>query len=168
MTPLEGLVMGTRSGDIDPAALFHLHRTAGLDVAELDELLNRRSGMLGLTGTGDIRDVTEAASSGDAAATLALDVYCHRIRHYVGAYFAHLGRVDTIVFTAGVGENSALVRAQSLAGLGALGIELDDERNDSASRASRIVSTENAKVTVLVVPTNEELEIARQSAQIAQ
>ena len=122
MTPLEGLVMGTRSGDIDPGALFHLHRKAGLGIDDLDELLNWGSGLLGLTGRGDMRDVISAASSGDGPSQLALDVYLHRIKHYIGAYYAQLGRVDVISFTAGVGENTALVRERSLAGLEALGI----------------------------------------------
>lgn len=163
MTPLEGLVMGTRSGDIDPAALFHLHRQAGMDVAELDELLNRKSGLLGMTGTRDMRDVTSAAEQGGDAASLALDVYCHRIRHYVGAYLAQLGRVDTIVFTAGVGENSAIVRSRALVGLEGLGISVDPVRNGEHSRDPRLISPDGAAVAVLVIPTNEELEIARQT-----
>lgn len=166
MTPLEGLVMGTRSGDIDPGALFHLHRKAGLGIDDLDELLNRGSGLLGLTGRGDMRDVISAASSGDGPSQLALDVYLHRIKHYIGAYYAQLGRVDVISLTAGVGENTALVRERSLAGLEALGIRIDPERNFSASRALRVISTDDSAVTVLVVPTNEELEIARQTLSV--
>jgi acetate kinase len=163
MTPLEGLVMGTRSGDIDPAVLFHLNRTAKLGVTELDDLLNRRSGLLGLSGHGDMRDVQSAAERGDAAAALALDVYLHRLTHYVGAYYALLGGLDTIVFTAGVGENSPIVRSRSLAGLAALGIRIDEERNESDARGPRVISTDDSRVTVLVVPTDEELEIARQT-----
>lgn len=163
MTPLEGLVMGTRSGDLDPAILIHLQRQGGLDVDALDELLNRRSGLLGLAGSSDLRDVEAAAAHGDGRARLALDVYCHRLRHYVGAYFAQLGRVDTIAFTAGVGENSARVRAQALAGLERLGTAIDPQRNGDASRGIRRISTDASEVTVLVVPTNEELEIARQT-----
>ena len=166
MTPLEGLVMGTRSGDIDPGALFHLHRKGGLGIDDLDELLNRGSGLLGLTGRGDMRDVISAASSGDGPSQLALDVYLHRIKHYIGAYYAQLGRVDVISFTAGVGENTALVRERSLAGLEALGIRIDPERNFSTSRALRVISTDDSAVTVLVVPTNEELEIARQTLSV--
>jgi len=163
MTPLEGLVMGTRSGDIDPGVLFHLHRRAGLSIDELDTLLNRGSGLLGLTGRGDLRDVIEAAGSGDGPSQLAIDVYMHRLKHYVGAYYAQLGRVDVISFTAGVGENSALVRARTLEGLEALGIKIDPERNESKERGARRISTDDSAVTVLVVPTNEELEIARQT-----
>lgn len=163
MTPLEGLVMGTRSGDIDPGALFHLHRKAGLNVDELDELLNRGSGLLGLTGRGDMRDVIRAATAGDGSADLALGVYLHRLKGYVGNYYAQLGRVDVISFTAGVGENNALVRERSLAGLEALGIRIDPERNASPSREPRLISTDDSAVKVLVIPTNEELEIARQT-----
>lgn len=163
MTPLEGLVMGTRSGDIDPAALIHLHRQAGLDFDDLDTLLNRRSGLLGLTGNGDMRDVQEAASRGDEVAEAALAVYRHRVRRYIGAYIAHLGGLDALVFTAGVGENDALLRRKVLAGLEFLGIEVDIDRNSLASKLARYISPAGASVAVLVIPTNEELEIARQS-----
>lgn len=168
MTPLEGLVMGTRSGDVDPAVLLHLQRRAGLDVDEVDDLLNKRSGILGLGGHGDMRDLVAAAESGDARAELALEVYAHRIRSYVGAYAAQLGRVDAIVFTAGVGENAAEVRARSLAGLEGFGVELDAERNAVRARAARRISTDDARIQVLVVPTNEELEIARQTLDVVE
>ena len=163
MTPLEGLVMGTRSGDLDPAILTHLHRVAGLDFEEIDTLLNRRSGLLGLTGTGDMRDVQLAAADGDEASLAALAVWRHRTRHYLGAYIAELGGVDVIVFTAGVGENSALLRRRSLAGLEFLGLHVDNDRNELESRAERRISPDGAPVEVLVIPTNEELEIARQA-----
>jgi len=163
MTPLEGLVMGTRSGDLDPAVLFHLQRKAGLGFDELDTLLNRRSGLLGLSGTGDMRDVTESASKGDEAAQLALDVTVHRLRHYLGAYLAVLGGLDVVVFTAGVGENAPLIRAGAVQGLEGLGIILDEDRNAERARGIRVISTDDSPVTVLVVPTNEELEIARQT-----
>ncbi|TFD86090.1 acetate/propionate family kinase [Cryobacterium serini] len=163
MTPLEGLVMGTRTGDIDAGVLFHLNRRAGLDFDELDTLLNRGSGLLGLTGRGDMRDVMEAAAAGDGPSELAIDVYVHRIKGYVGAYYAQLGRVDVISFTAGVGENAPLVRERSLAGLEALGIRIDPKRNAAPSRGARVISADDSAVTVLVVPTNEELEIARQT-----
>ncbi|UQN14517.1 acetate/propionate family kinase [Gulosibacter sp. ACHW.36C] len=163
MTPLEGLVMGTRTGDIDPAVLFHLHRKAGYTVDELDDLLNRRSGLLGLTGTNDVRDVTQRAAAGDAAAQLGLDVYVHRLRHYLGSYLVTLGGGDAIVFTAGVGENSAEVRRRTLEGLEWLGVELDPERNQLPNDGIRVISTGASRVTVLVVPTNEEVEIARQT-----
>jgi len=163
MTPLEGLVMGTRSGDIDPAALIHLHRVAGLDFDQLDDLLNRHSGLLGMTGTGDMRDVHDAAVAGDAAAELALAVYAHRIRGYIGNYAAQLGGLDALVFTAGVGENGVHLRARVLAGLEFLGISIDPARNASSSKQARYVSPQGSPVAVLVIPTNEELEIARQT-----
>jgi len=163
LTPLEGLVMGTRSGDIDPAVLIHLSRRAGLDTAGLDELLNRKSGLLGLSGHGDMRDVQKAAAEGDEAAQLAFDTYLHRLKHYIGAYFAILGGLDVLTFTAGVGENAPAVRAGAVAGLEALGIRIDEARNERRSDGARIISTDDSTVTVLVVPTNEELEIARQT-----
>lgn len=163
MTPLEGLVMGTRSGDLDPGAIFHLNREAGLSVAELDTLLNRRSGILGLSGHGDMRDLQTAIEEGDAASRLALDVYVHRLRHYLGAYLIELGGADAVVFTAGVGENSPEVRTETLAGLEGFGIEVDADRNAVRSREARLISPDSAAVAALVVPTNEELEIARQS-----
>ena len=166
LTPLQGLVMGTRSGDLDPAVLVHLHREAGLSIDELDDLLNKRSGLLGLTGSGDMRDVQEAASNGSEAALAALAVWRHRIRGYIGAYIATLGGVDAVVFTAGIGENNALLRRRSLAGLEFLGIAIDDDRNELASRAERRISPDGAAVEVLVIPTNEELEIARQAVAL--
>lgn len=165
MTPLEGLVMGTRSGDLDPAVLLHLARRANLDTDGLDELLNRRSGLLGLTGRGDMRDVRRAAEGGDGAARAALDMVVHRLKHYIGAYTALLGGLDVLTFTAGVGENDARLRAEALAGLEVLGIRVDPERNTAGSDEARVISTDDSAVTVLVVPTNEELEIARQSLQ---
>ena len=163
MTPLEGLVMGTRSGDIDPGVVFHLHRQAGLSFDEIDTLLNRRSGLIGLAGSGDMRDVQNAAALGDEASEAALAVWRHRVRHYIGAYIAQLGGLDLVVFTAGVGENSPLLRRRALSGLGFLGISVDDDLNELESRDARTISPADSPVTVLVVPTNEELEIARQS-----
>jgi acetate kinase len=168
LTPLEGLVMGTRSGDVDPAVVFHLQRTAGMSIDEIDALLNRRSGMLGLTGVNDMRDVHDAIAAGDEDAALGLEVYCHRLRHYVGAYYAQLGRVDAVVFTAGVGENDDVVRLESLSGLERLGIEVDPERNAGRKKQETVISPEGAEVTVLVIPTNEELEIAQQSVAVVQ
>ncbi len=168
MTPLEGLVMGTRSGDIDPAVLFHLARRAQLSVDELDDLLNKRSGLLGLAGVSDMRDIEAGVDRADAAATLAFDVYIHRLRAYAGAYMAALGGVDVISFTAGVGENSARVRAAALATFGFAGIEVDPARNEARRGGVRVISTDASRTTVLVVPTNEELEIARQTLTVAQ
>jgi acetate kinase len=163
MTPLEGMVMGTRSGNIDPGILFHLNRQAGMSIDQLDDLLNRRSGMLGLTGSSDLRDVQAAADRGDERASLALDVYCRRLRHQVGAYLTDLDPLHAIVFTAGVGENSPRVRAKTLDGLDRLGIVLDPARNEARERGTRRISADHSPVAVLVVPTNEELEIARQT-----
>ena len=163
MTPLEGLMMGTRGGDIDPGVVLHLQRH-GLSTEQTDTLLNHESGLLGLGGHVDIRDVQSNADGGDAKAQLALEVYLRRIRHYLGAYLAQLGRADAIVFTAGVGENSAFVRAGSLAGLEMLGIRVSAERNDAPGSGPRRISDDRAPIAVLVIPTNEELEIARQTA----
>ena len=163
LTPLEGLVMGTRSGDLDPAVLLHLQRVAGMSAEEVDALLNRRSGLKGLCGDNDMREVTRRMDEGDQRATLAFEVYIHRLRKYVGAYTAVLGRVDAIAFTAGVGENSAAVRAAAMADLDALGIELDPALNAVRSAEARLVSTESSRIAVAVVPTDEELEIAEQT-----
>lgn len=166
LTPLQGLVMGTRSGDIDPAVLTHLSRAAGMSIDDLDVLLNRKSGLLGMTGMGDMRDVQEAASSGDERAELALQVWRHRIRHYIGAYYAQLGGLDALVFTAGVGENNALLRRRAVAGLDHMGIWVNDDRNELMSKRARVISPDGAPVTVMVIPTNEELEIAHQVASL--
>ncbi|MGK3951141.1 acetate/propionate family kinase [Microbacterium sp. I2] len=166
-TPLEGLVMGTRSGDIDPAALFHLARRAGMSIDDLDDLLNKRSGLLGLAGSNDLRDIQAGIDRGDEDAQLAFDVYVHRLRAYAGAYLAQLGGADVISFTAGVGENAPLVRAAALETLGFAGVQLDPERNAARARGIRIISTDASTVTVLVVPTEEELEIARQTLSVA-
>jgi acetate kinase len=163
LTPLEGLVMGTRCGDIDPAVVFHLSRVGGMSTDDIDVLLNRKSGMLGLCGRTDMRDVHAAEEAGDEAARTALEVYYHRIKGYVGAYYAQLGRVDAIAFTAGIGENDAELRERSLAGLERLGIAVDPDRNAGRSSEPKIISPEGAEVAVLVVPTNEELEIAREA-----
>jgi acetate kinase len=166
LTPLEGLVMGTRSGDLDPAVVFYLHREAGLSVDDIDDLLNKRSGMLGLAGANDMREVDRRAAGGDQAAVEALDVYCYRLRKYVGAYAAALGRLDALVFTAGVGENNQGVRAGVCSGLEGLGVRLDAKRNRARSSRPRTVSPDDAPVAVLVVPTNEELEIAEQTLAV--
>ncbi|MFF0544711.1 acetate kinase [Nocardia thailandica] len=161
LTPLEGLVMGTRPGDIDPGIVPHLVRVAGLDPDDVETLLNRNSGLKGLSGVNDFRELGRLIGDGDAAAKLAYDVYIHRLRRYLGAYMIELGGVDTITFTAGVGENSVEVRADALAGLERFGIAVDPARNAVRAREPRVISPEGAEVTVLVVPTNEELAIAR-------
>ncbi|MGA6128558.1 MULTISPECIES: acetate kinase [unclassified Microbacterium] len=167
LTPLEGLVMGTRSGDIDPSVLGVLARREDMGPGELDAFLNKRSGLLGLAGASDMRDIDTRRREGDADAQLAFDVYIHRLRAYLGAYLAQLGGVDVISFTAGVGENSAVVRAAALETLGFAGVHLDAERNTSGERGIRVISTDDSPVTVLVVPTDEELEIARQAHAVA-
>ncbi|MFG1783070.1 acetate kinase [Rhodococcus oryzae] len=167
LTPLEGLVMGTRSGDIDPGIVMHLRRSADLDVDAIDDLLNRGSGLKGLCGVNDFRELRRLIADGDEAARLAYDVYIHRLRKYIGAYLVTLGRVDAIAFTAGVGENAVEVRADALAGLESLGIEIDLERNVAKDRSARVISTDSSRVTVLVVPTNEELAIARAARSFA-
>lgn len=163
LTPMEGLVMGTRSGDIDPGIISYLWREAGMSIYEIEAVLNRRSGMLGLSGDVDLREVQKRIESGDQAAIEAYQVYIHRLRKYIGAYLVLLERTDVITFTAGVGENQAMVRRDALTGLTRLGIELDEKLNDSPSRAPRRISAETSPTTVLVIPTNEELAIARAS-----
>ncbi|MFI6761566.1 acetate/propionate family kinase [Micromonospora sp. NPDC050417] len=164
MSPLEGLVMGTRSGDLDPTVLLHLHRSAGLSVDEIDDLLNHRSGLLGLSGANDMREVLRRRAAGDPAAELAFQVYCRRLTFYVGGYLALLGRLDAITFTAGVGEHAAPVRSAALAGLEHLGVAVDPDRN--AGAGDRLISPDGAGVAVCVIATNEELEIARQAATL--
>ncbi len=161
LTPMEGLVMGTRSGDVDPGIITYLWRTAEMSVEDIETMLNKRSGVGGLGGEIDFRVLHQRIQSGDAAAQLAYDVYIHRLRKYIGAYMALLGNTDAIAFTAGVGENDATVRRDALSGLTGLGIELDDQLNDSRDRSARRISTDNSRTTVLVVPTDEELAIAR-------
>ena len=161
LTPLEGLVMGTRSGDIDPGIVMHLRRSADLDVDGIDTLLNRRSGIKGLSGVTDFRELRRLVDDGDDDARLAFDVYVHRLRKYLGAYMIGLGRVDVVTFTAGVGENSPEVRAAALADLENYGIVVDEKRNAVRSKDARVISADSSAVTVLVVPTNEELAIAR-------
>lgn len=165
LTPLEGLVMGTRSGDIDPGAIVHLARQAGMGIAEIDAGLNEASGLSGLCGVGDVRDVLQREAAGDARARLALDVYTYRLRKYIGAYMAALGHVDGIVFTAGVGENSAEIRERACKGLKELGVQLDDARNRASATGVRPIHRQGAPLAVLVVPTNEELEIAEQTLE---
>jgi acetate kinase len=164
LSPLEGLVMGTRSGDVDPAVVFHLVREAGMTLDEVETLLNRRSGLKGLAGANDLRELEHRTEAGDEAAQLALDVYCHRIRKYVGAFAAVLGRLDAVVFTGGVGEHSVLVRARVCEGLEVLGLQVDATRNaDAVDGRETAIQSEDSRVAVLVIPTDEELEIARQT-----
>ena len=165
LTPMEGLVMGTRSGDIDPGVLTYLWREADMSVEDIESMLNRRSGVRGLGGEIDFRVLHQRIESGDETAQLAYDVYIHRLKKYIGAYLAVLGGADVITFTAGVGENDAAVRRDALTGLAALGIDLDEHRNASSAKEARRISTDSSATTVLVIPTNEELAIARACVQ---
>ncbi|MFG3359937.1 acetate kinase [Streptomyces griseofuscus] len=163
LTPLEGLVMGTRSGDLDPAVIFHLARVGGMSMDEIDTLLNKRSGLFGLCGDNDMREIRRRIDEGDQEAALAFDIYIHRLKKYIGAYYAVLGKVDAIVFTAGVGENAAPVRQAAIAGLEGLGAAVDPELNSVRGDEARLISPVSARVAVAVVPTDEELEIATQT-----
>lgn len=163
LTPLEGLVMGTRSGDVDPAVIFHLMRVGNMSADEIDVLLNKKSGLIGLCGDNDMREIRRRIDEGDEEARLAFDIYIHRLKKYIGAYYAVLGRVDALAFTAGVGENAAPVREAAVAGLEELGLTVDGELNSVRSDEARIISPEYARVAVAVVPTDEELEIAQQT-----
>ena len=163
LTPLEGLVMGTRSGDIDPGLHAFLARQVGMSIDDIDTTLNKKSGMLGLCGATDFRDINELVGDGDEAATLALAVYTHRLLSYIGSYIAILGGVEAITFTAGVGENNPLLRAAIAKRLAFLGVTLDDTVNDTRSKEPRVISAAGSPVTVLVVPTNEELAMARET-----
>ncbi|MFF8451335.1 acetate kinase [Streptomyces leeuwenhoekii] len=163
LTPLEGLVMGTRSGDMDPAVIFHLMRVGGMSADEIDALLNKKSGLIGLCGDNDMREIRRRIDEGDEQAQLAFDIYIHRLKKYIGAYYAVLGRVDAVAFTAGVGENAAPVREAAVAGLEELGLAVDGELNAVRADEPRLISPEYARVAVAVVPTDEELEIATQT-----
>ena len=155
--------MGTRSGDVDPGLHAFLARQLGWTIDEIDNALNKKSGMLGLSGVTDFRDINELISEGDPAATLALNVYTHRLLSYIGSYIAVLGGVDAITFTAGVGENNPGLRAAIAERLGFLGVTLDREANDTRSKQARVVSTPESSIAILVVPTNEELAMARET-----
>ncbi|KFF31182.1 acetate/propionate family kinase [Bifidobacterium bombi] len=167
LTPLEGLMMGSRTGDIDPAVVFHLIRNAHMSVDELDTLFNKRSGMLGMTGFSDMREIDRLIKEGNEDAKLAMEIYVHRIVGYIGNYTAQMGGVDVITFTAGVGENDSEVRRRVLEKLEPFGVKFDTEKNETRSKEARIISTPDSSVTIAVIPTNEELAIARKSAAIA-
>jgi acetate kinase len=161
LTPLEGLVMGTRSGDIDPGVISYLWRTAKMEVTEIESMLNNRSGVWGLAGERDFRKLHQMIESGHSSAQLAYDVFIHRLRKYIGGYLAVLGHTDVLTFTAGIGENDAVVRRDAVMGLAELGIVVDEDRNTAPDKGARRISTDGSPITVLVVPTNEELAIAR-------
>lgn len=160
MTPLEGLIMGTRCGDMDPSIHFYLQRTMDLSSQQLETMLNKESGLKGICGANDMREVHRLADAGDQQALLALGMYCYRIKKYIGAYFAALGHLDAIVFTGGIGENDAQVRARCCSGLAGLGIQIDNERNLQTKAGISAIQGDGSRIAVLVVPTDEELEIA--------
>ncbi len=168
LTPLEGLVMGTRSGDVDPAIHAFLARNCGMTIGEIDTLLNKESGMKGLCGLNDMRDIHDAIAAGDERAKLALEVQTYRNKKYIGAYMAALGRVDAIVFTAGIGENDEIVRAKTVAGLEPFGIVMDMEANDQRIKKPTLLSVADSKIQIWGIPTNEELAIARESHALLQ
>lgn len=168
LTPLEGLIMGTRSGDIDPAIMFYLARTQGYTIDDLDKLLNKESGLKGICGNNDMREIGKMAEEGNAQAKLALEMFNYRIKKYIGSYSAVLGRVDCIIFTGGIGENDADVRLNSCSELQNLGVEIDAVVNNQRCSKITKISTENSPVKVLVIPTNEELEIALQTQDVIQ
>lgn len=166
LTPLQGLVMGTRSGDVDPGLHAFLTNTAGMSMAEIDDLLNKRSGLLGLCGLTDMRDVKAAWLAGDPDATRALGVYVHRLVSYIGAYYAILGGLDAVVFTAGVGENADPIRKLVIERLGHIGLKIDDQLNETRAKGARSISAADATVETLVIPTNEELAMARETLAV--
>ena len=168
LTPLEGLMMGTRCGDIDPAVVIHLANAVGMSLSEIDTLLNRESGLKGVCGVNDMREVVRQAEGGSERAELAIQMYCYRIRKYIGAYMAALQRIDAIVFTAGIGENSAEIRRGVCSPLENLGIALDDTKNEMVNHSAREIQADHSSIKLLVVPTDEELEIADQTVTCVQ
>jgi acetate kinase len=163
LTPLAGLVMGTRSGDVDPALPFFLADHLDMSLREIDDLLNRESGLKGLCGMNDMREILAKRDGGDEEADLAVQVYAYRVRKYIGAFMAVLGRLDALVFTAGVGENSGEIRELCCRGLEGLGIEIDTARNDDSRGEARDIASDSSDTRILVVPTNEELRIAQET-----
>jgi acetate kinase len=167
-TPLEGVAMGTRCGSIDPAVVPFIMEKEGLSTREIDSLMNKKSGVLGISGiSNDFRDLDEAASNGNQRAELALEVFAYKIKKFIGEYSAVLNGADAVVFTAGIGENSATIRQRILSGLEGLGIKIDDEKNKIRGQEIDI-STPDSKVRVLVIPTNEELAIARDTKEVCE
>jgi acetate kinase len=163
MTPLEGLIMGTRSGDIDPAIIFYLGRQTGLGRDALESILNKDSGLKGICGVNDMREIEKRAQACDSRAQLAIEMFCYRIKKYIGAYTAALGRLDAVVFTAGIGENSALIRGLCCRGLAHLGFKVDSRKNRRKSEGAFEIQTADSIVKIFVIPTNEEFEIAEQT-----
>jgi acetate kinase len=166
-TPLEGLLMGTRCGDLDPAVILHIMAREELTLQEANTLLNKHSGIQGISGqSSDMRDIIQEAKEGHANSKLALEIYCYRIKKYIGAYAAAMGGLDSLVFTAGIGENSPLIRERCCAGLEFLGIEIDEDRNDEAIGVEGLISKDKSRVRVFSIPTNEELVIAEETRKV--
>lgn len=165
LTPLEGLVMGTRCGDLDPAVHFYISRKTGMSFEEIETILNKESGLKGICGVNDMREIEGRAEEGDAQAQLAIEMFCYRVKKYIGAYTAALGRVDAVVFTGGIGENAVRIRRESCEGLTALGISLDDRKNEGKSPGVAEIQSDDSRMKILVIPTDEELEIARQTVR---
>ncbi len=157
--------MGTRSGDIDPAIIFYGVRETGLSHDEMESLLNKHSGLKGICGVNDMRKIAQLADKGDAPARLAIEMYCYRIKKYIGAYYTVLGQVDALVFTAGIGENAANIRLRTCTGLSGLGIEVDENKNNLKTNGIRAIQSDKSSVNILVIPTDEELEIAEQTVE---
>jgi acetate kinase len=165
LTPLEGLIMGTRCGDIDPAIHFYLMRQTGMSADAIEKLLNSQSGLKGICGMNDMRQIQQKAEAGDEQAILALDMFCYRIRKYIGAYRAAINKTDAIVFTGGIGENSAIVRERTCSGLDSLGISLDPHKNKAVSGKISDIQKNGSSIKIMVIATDEELEIARQTIE---
>jgi acetate kinase len=166
LTPLEGLMMGTRCGSIDPAIVPFIMDKKGLSAAEADNLMNKKSGLLGICGTNDMRDVHAGREKGDKKAQLAFDMVVWRVKKQIGAYMAALGRVDAIIFTAGIGENDAFLRENACKGMEPLGIVMDPQENNTRKPGARAISAPESRIKVLIIPTNEELEIAQYTLQV--
>ncbi len=165
-TPLEGLIMGTRCGDMDPAIVPFIMEKEGLDSEGLSTLMNKKSGVLGMTGiSSDFRDIEDAAAKGNEKATVAIDAYCKRVKKYIGSYMAEMGGVDVVLFTAGIGENSISMRAQICEGLEGLGMKMDKEKNNVRGKDT-VISTDDSEVKLLIIPTNEEVMIARDTLEL--
>ena len=166
LTPLEGLIMGTRCGDLDPAIIFYLERETGRSSDAIDALLNKESGLKGICGVNDMREIAQLAEAGNSDARLAIAIYVYRLRKYIGSYTAALGRLDALVFTGGIGENAAGIRAAACRDLEILGIVIDEDKNRAATREARAIQSADSRVRILVIPTNEELEIADQTKRL--
>ncbi len=166
MTPLAGVIMGSRSGDLDPAIPLYISESLGISAKEVDTVLNKRSGLIGICGLNDMRDIHKSAEEGNKQAQLAVEMFAYRVKKYIGAYFAALGMVDAIVFTAGIGENDEIIRSAVCQGMGGLGIVLDPGRNKGRISEEKRISSDDSNVQIWVIPTNEELQIAQDALAV--